>query len=190
MYQVGYTKLFFRTGQVDMIIGDLLKRTIAKISCCLLGRPYHDFWLQNNDCVRLGCLRIQETVPFMAYYVCKAALEVTKLGFIWRSLGGELPIFSHVYFISFYFKNTWMVVSWGALGISLTDSFSSLTVVRGEKTRKEFVTLLQRHRAAVVIQKQIKGQIAWKKFVNIHDASITIQSGKLAFPSRKQSYIL
>lgn len=57
-------------------------------------------------------------------------------------------------------------------------SASPTTVVRGEKTRKAFAVLLQRYRAAVIIQNQIKGRNARKRFKNISDASIVIQSGK------------
>lgn len=53
-------------------------------------------------------------------------------------------------------------------------------VVRGEKTRKEYTILLQRHRSAVIIQKQMKRRIERRKFKNIYDASVVIQSGILA----------
>lgn len=52
-----------------------------------------------------------------------------------------------------------------------------LTVVRGEKFRKEYAVLQQRHRAAVVIQRHIKSTICRKKYKNMHQASILIQSG-------------
>lgn len=45
---------------------------------------------------RLGCLRIRETVPFMGFYVFKAASEDTKLDFASRSLEEELLLFSHL----------------------------------------------------------------------------------------------
>ncbi|CAA3030194.1 myosin-1 [Olea europaea subsp. europaea] len=48
--------------------------------------------------------------------------------------------------------------------------------LRGEKTRKEYAVLLERHRAAISIQKQIKGRISRKKFKNIYEASVLIQS--------------
>ena len=54
------------------------------------------------------------------------------------------------------------------------------SVVRGEKMRKEYAVLLQRHRAAVFIQKLMKSRIARQKFKNICDASIVIQSGILS----------
>lgn len=50
-------------------------------------------------------------------------------------------------------------------------------VVRGEKTRKAFAVLLQRHRSAVIIQKQLKGRIERKRFVDFCHASVLIQSG-------------
>jgi myosin-5 len=52
-------------------------------------------------------------------------------------------------------------------------------VVRGDKTRKEYAVTLQRQRAAIVMQKRIKGRIAKKKLRSINDASIVIQSGKI-----------
>lgn len=56
-----------------------------------------------------------------------------------------------------------------------------VTVIRGEKMRKEYTISLQRHRAAIVIQKQIKGRISKTKFTNVYDASIVIQSGTKLF---------
>lgn len=45
--------------------------------------------------------------------------------------------------------------------------------------------MLQRHRAAVVIQRQIKGRVATKKFKNVKDSSIVIQSGNFPVTSYK-----
>lgn len=107
MYQVGYTKLFFRTGQIG-VLEDTRNHTLH------------------------GILRVQSC--FRGH---QARCHL-------RDLRG---------------------------GIATLQSF-----VRGEKTRKEFAILLQRHRAAVVIQKQIRSRIGRKKFMSIYDASIVIQS--------------
>lgn len=53
-----------------------------------------------------------------------------------------------------------------------------MTVVRGEKIRKEFAELRRRHRAAATIQSQVKSKIASRQFKGITDASVVIQSGK------------
>lgn len=50
-------------------------------------------------------------------------------------------------------------------------------VIRGEKTRKEYAALLQRHKAAVIIQKQIKAVFVRNKVQTVKDATIVIQSG-------------
>lgn len=50
-------------------------------------------------------------------------------------------------------------------------------VVRGEKSRKEFGFLLNRHRAAISIQKRIRARSYSKKFNILKEASISIQSG-------------
>ncbi|KAL7001573.1 Myosin-1, partial [Sarracenia purpurea var. burkii] len=107
MYQVGYTKLFFRPGQIG-VLEDTRNRTLH------------------------GILRVQSC---FRGYQARCYLKGLKRG------------------------------------IATLQSF-----VRGEKTRKEYVVLLQRHRAAVVIQKQIKGRIDRKRFINVCDASIPIQS--------------
>ncbi|GLT25947.1 hypothetical protein SLA2020_010450 [Shorea laevis] len=107
MYQVGYTKLFFRTGQIG-VLEDTRNRTLH------------------------GILRVQSC--FRGH---QARCYLKEL----RS------------------------------GIATLQSF-----IRGEKMRKEYAVLLERHRAAVIIQRQIKASIACKKFKNIHDASIVIQS--------------
>ncbi|KAK3033693.1 hypothetical protein RJ639_033917 [Escallonia herrerae] len=107
MYQVGYTKLFFRTGQIG-VLEDTRNRTLH------------------------GILRLQS---------CFRGHQSRH-----------------------YFKEL-------RRGISTLQSF-----VRGEKTRKEYVVLLQRHRAAVLIQKQLKCNISRKNFENFHNAAIAIQS--------------
>ncbi|GAU25918.1 hypothetical protein TSUD_16560 [Trifolium subterraneum] len=56
-------------------------------------------------------------------------------------------------------------------GISTLQSF-----IRGEKTRKAYAALLQRHRAAVIIQKQIKAVFERNKTRTIREATIVIQS--------------
>lgn len=50
-------------------------------------------------------------------------------------------------------------------------------VVRGEKTRKDFSRLLRQHRAAVIIQKQIKGRISRNIYKDVYGASVQLQSG-------------
>ncbi|OMO62400.1 IQ motif, EF-hand binding site [Corchorus olitorius] len=123
MYQVGYTKLFFRTGQ-----------------------PYHP-----TPCplFSVGFLKI-------------GVLEDTRN----HTLHGILRVQScfRGHQARRHFKEL-------QRGIATLQSF-----VRGETTRKEYAVLLQRHRAAVAIQKQIKGRNAMKKFKNVSDASIVIQS--------------
>ncbi|KAL1135171.1 hypothetical protein V6Z11_A12G156300, partial [Gossypium hirsutum] len=107
MYQVGYTKLFFRTGQIG-ILEDTRNHTlhgILRVQSCFRG---HQAWRHFKELQR---------------------------------------------------------------GIATLQSF-----VRGEKARQEYAVLLQRHRAAVVIQKWIKGRNAKKTFKKINDASIVIQS--------------
>ncbi|KHF99826.1 Unconventional myosin-Va [Gossypium arboreum] len=107
MYQVGYTKLFFRTGQIGAL-EDTRNRTLH------------------------GILRVQSC--FRGHQARHCFKELQR-------------------------------------GIATLQSF-----VRGEKTRKEYAVLLQRHRAAITIQKQIKGRNGRKTFKEISDASVVIQS--------------
>ncbi|KAK4842239.1 hypothetical protein QYF36_018118 [Acer negundo] len=107
MYQVGYTKLFFRTGQIGML-EDTRNRTLH------------------------GILRVQSC--FKGH---RARLYLKEL----------------------------------RRGIVTLQSF-----IRGEKIRKEYAVMLQRYRAAVVIQRQLKSRVASKKFRNLKDSSIVIQS--------------
>ncbi|GAB2275306.1 Myosin-1 [Dionaea muscipula] len=107
MYQVGYTKLFFRTGQIGML-EDTRNRTLH------------------------GILRVQSC--FRGYQARGYLQELKK-------------------------------------GISTLQSF-----IRGEKTRKEFAVLLQRHRAAIVIQKHIKGKITRKRCEKVMEASVVLQA--------------
>lgn len=107
MYQVGYTKLFFRTGQIG-VLEDTRNRTLH------------------------GILRVQSC--FRGHQARCYLKELRR-------------------------------------GITMLQSF-----VRGEKIRKEFAISLQKYRAAVIIQKQMKSRIARKKFKSIYDASVVIQS--------------
>lgn len=107
MYQVGYTKLFFRTGQIGVLE-------------------------DTRNCTLHGILRVQSC--FRGHQARRYLKELKR-------------------------------------GIATLQSF-----VRGEKTRKEYAVLLQKHRAAVIIQKQVKSTIDRKRFVDVCDASIRIQS--------------
>lgn len=107
MYQVGYTKLFFRAGQIGML-EDTRNRTLH------------------------GILRVQSCFRGHQARLCLKELR---------------------------------------RGIVALQSF-----IRGEKIRKEYALVLQRHRAAVVIQRQIKSRVARQKLKNIKYSSIMIQS--------------
>ncbi|KAI4384303.1 hypothetical protein MLD38_002476 [Melastoma candidum] len=107
MYQVGYTKLFFRTGQIG-VLEDTRNRTLH------------------------GILRVQSC--FRGH---QARLHMRR------------------------FRK----------GILTLQSF-----IRADQARKEYSVLLNRQRAAVLIQKQVKGRIVWKRFQRMSDASIIIQS--------------
>ncbi|KAG6713716.1 hypothetical protein I3842_05G167500 [Carya illinoinensis] len=118
MYQVGYTKLFFRTGQIG-VLEDTRNRTLH------------------------GILRVQSC--FRGYQARCYLKELRR-------------------------------------GITTLQSF-----IRGDKTRSEYAVLLQKHRAAIIIQKQIKGRIAMRKLKSIHDASLLIQSVVRGFLVRRFS---
>ncbi|XP_020591593.1 myosin-1-like [Phalaenopsis equestris] len=107
MYQVGYTKLFFRTGQIGSL-EDTRNRSLH------------------------GILRVQSC--FRGH---QARLYVKKR------------------------RN----------GIIFMQSF-----IRGEKTRRIFSDLVQKHRAAIVLQKHVKCQITRKHYMNIRNATLVIQS--------------
>ena len=63
--------------------------------------------------------------------------------------------------------------------IVLADYFLPVyVVIRGEKSRKEYVALLQRHRAAVIIQKRMKTVLARNRMKSINGVAVVIQSCK------------
>ncbi|RZC75040.1 hypothetical protein C5167_050519 [Papaver somniferum] len=107
MYQVGYTKLFFRTGQIG-VLEDTRNHTLH------------------------GILRVQSC--FRGHQARSYLKELKR-------------------------------------GILTLQSF-----IRGEKIRKEYEILVQKHKAAKVIQLHVKGKVSRKDFVNIRDASLVIQS--------------
>ncbi|CAA6655729.1 unnamed protein product [Spirodela intermedia] len=107
MYQVGYTKLFFRTGQIG-VLEDTRNRTLH------------------------GILRVQS---------CFRGHQARS-----------------------YVKNY-------KKGITTLQSF-----IRGKKMRQIYSVLVERHRAAIVIQRQFKSRAARRNFVDICKASVVIQS--------------
>ncbi|KAJ8770010.1 hypothetical protein K2173_009093 [Erythroxylum novogranatense] len=107
MYQVGYTKLFFRTGQIG-VLEDSRNRTLH------------------------GILRVQSC--FRAHRSRCYLRELKR-------------------------------------GIVTLQSF-----IRGEKGRKEYAVLLQKHKAVVLIQNQIRSMTCRKRYNDIQKASVAIQS--------------
>lgn len=116
MYEVGYTKLFFRTGQIG-VLEDTRNRTLH------------------------GILRIQSC--FRGHQARRFVKDFRK-------------------------------------GVLTIQSF-----VRGQKTRKVYSILLKKHRAAVILQKEIKCRLARRNFVNIRHATVLIQSGIRGWLARR-----
>ncbi|KAM0898475.1 hypothetical protein ACQ4PT_021917 [Festuca glaucescens] len=108
MYQVGYTKLFFRTGQIGK-----LENT--------RNRTLH------------GVLRVQSC--FRGYQARRHAIERMR-------------------------------------GVLALQSF-----IRGENARQTYSSLLRKHRAATLLQRNLRGWLARRYFVKIRKASVVIQSG-------------
>lgn len=107
MYQVGYTKLFFRTGQIGAL-EDTRNRTLH------------------------GVLRVQSC---FRGHQARLYVKERRKGIVWL------------------------------------QSF-----IRGEKMRNIYLGLLQKHRAAIVLQKHVKRRIARKQYLSIRNASVVIQS--------------
>lgn len=107
MYQVGYTKLFFRTGQIGAL-EDTRNRTLH------------------------GILRVQSCFR-----------------------GHQARLF----------------VNERRKGIVTLQSF-----IRGEKARRVYSAIVQKHRAAIVLQKHVKSRISRKHYMSIRNASVVIQS--------------
>jgi hypothetical protein len=57
---------------------------------------------------------------------------------------------------------------------------SYLAVIRGENARQTYSSLLRKHRAATLLQKNLRGWLARRYFLKIRKASVVIQSGKNA----------
>ncbi|AQK64906.1 Myosin-3 [Zea mays] len=108
MYQVGYTKLFFRTGQIGKL-EDTRNRTLH------------------------GILRVQSC--FRGHQARHHARERIR----------------------------------GVLALQ--------TFIRGEKARQIYSSLLRKHRAAVILQSNLRCWLARRYFINVRKASVIIQSG-------------
>ena len=79
-------------------------------------------------------------------------------------------MFFRILFLIVYFTGS--MLNWWDTGKIMVTA-----VVMGERTRKNFSSLLRQHRAAVIIQKQFKGRTGRKYYKDIYDASILLQSG-------------
>ncbi|CAN6282673.1 unnamed protein product [Urochloa humidicola] len=108
MYQVGYTKLFFRTGQIGKL-EDTRNRTLH------------------------GILRVQSC--FRGHQARHHARERIR-------------------------------------GVLALQSF-----IRGENARQIYLSLLRKHRAATILQRNVRRWLARRYFTNIRMASVVIQSG-------------
>lgn len=108
MYQVGYTKLFFRTGQ----IGNLENTR---------NRTLH------------GVLRVQSC--FRGHQARRHAMERIR-------------------------------------GVLALQSF-----IRAENARQSYLSLSKKHRAAILVQKNLRGWLARRYFIKIRKASVIVQSG-------------
>ncbi|PAN46757.1 hypothetical protein PAHAL_9G212200 [Panicum hallii] len=108
MYQVGYTKLFFRTGQIGKL-EDTRNRTLH------------------------GILRVQSC--FRGHQARHHARERIR-------------------------------------GVLALQSF-----IRGENARYVYSSLLRKHRAATILQRNVRCWLARRYFTNIRRASVVIQSG-------------
>ncbi|CAN6323672.1 unnamed protein product [Urochloa humidicola] len=108
MYQVGYTKLFFRTGQIGKL-EDTRNRTLH------------------------GILRVQSC--FRGHQARHHARERIR-------------------------------------GVLAIQSF-----IRGENARQIYLSLLRKHRAATILQRNVRRWLARRYFTNIRTASVVIQSG-------------
>lgn len=137
MYQVGYTKLFFRTGQVRWL--NLSMHLISKCALfssstsvdvlelksiwwptyVVLSLTMHFNSSLGNDIrkmiqfCRLECLKIQETVLFMGFCVFRVALEAIELEFTARSLGRASWLFIHVFLVPQLFKLLFLILKNG-----------------------------------------------------------------------------
>ncbi|CAD6212984.1 unnamed protein product [Miscanthus lutarioriparius] len=108
MYQVGYTKLFFRTGQIGKL-EDTRNRTLH------------------------GILRVQSC--FRGHQARHHARERIR-------------------------------------GVLALQSF-----IRGENARQIYSSLSRKHRAAVILQRNVRCWLARRYFINLRKASVIIQSG-------------
>lgn len=124
-----------------------------------------------RDC-RLECLRIPEIVLCVEFYVCKVASGVTELVVTARNFGEELPFSNHVFLFPSYLFQLFTFLE------KCNWRRSLHAVIRGEKSRKEYASLLHRHKAAVIIQKRMKTVFARNRMKSINEAAVVIQSCK------------
>ncbi|KAK6160536.1 hypothetical protein DH2020_003917 [Rehmannia glutinosa] len=193
MYQVGYTKLFFRTGQLECKVihmcrhAELFKLVGGKEErCCLedamsfsnisayvfaLDVARNGEILQKRDNLFSSALRVigldikwiwRGGVSGIRFFERIGVLEDTRN----RTLHGILRVQS-----CFRGHQARCHIKELRRGIATLQSF-----IRGEKTRKAYAILLQRHRAAISIQKRAKAKASRKNLKRLNEASTVIQS--------------
>ncbi|KAL5231801.1 hypothetical protein ABZP36_030577 [Zizania latifolia] len=143
MYQVGYTKLFFRTGQIGKL-EDTRNRTlhgILRAQSCFRG---HQARRHAREQIR-GVLVIQSCTSSKLLQLCILFIA-----------------FSCIYIYLFS---------------QLTVIHPNIVVIRGESARFMYSSLARKHRAATILQRNLKCWLARRYFISIRKASVVIQSG-------------
>ena len=165
MYQVGQTKLFFRTGQVlYRQSSDVLTFSRRRHKLKTLTSPMQIGVLEDTRNRTLhGILRLQSC--FRGHQARSRLREHKRRVTVLQSC---------ITLLSFLYKQR-------QFQLNLNYGFfihPLVSVVRGEKVRKEYTELLRRHRASAAIQSHVKRSIAKRRYKAKVDASLVIQSGK------------
>lgn len=122
----------------------------------------------------------------MAFFGCRAVSEGIELVAMRRSARMGLLHYNHVFLTDSCCSENFVIshlsdvfgLSFSCLLRTYWYHLFPFIVIRGEKARKIYRALRQRHRAATVLQRNVKSQIVRKKFVDIKGASVAIQCGR------------
>ncbi|EMS67686.1 Myosin-J heavy chain [Triticum urartu] len=163
MYQVGYTKLFFRTGQNRQCTDLPLSSKAINKYIVICYKRHLSGYLYIFLLLLLKLLMTTILRCFNFWELKIGNLENTRN----RTLHGVLRVQS-----CFRGHQARRHASERIRGVLALQSF-----IRAENARQSYSSLSKKHRAATLVQKNLKGWLARRYFIKIRKASVVVQSG-------------
>jgi myosin-5 len=170
MYQVGYTKLFFRAGQVDM------KPLYSSDSHLIVACKIVVDMKQTMQVGRLEDIRLQTIHGIISFqkiyrgYKARRHFQGLRRSaiFLQSCKAFTLRVLYPVLYCFGYME----------VGVAVSMVFLfDYAVIRSRKVQRLFKEMLKKHRAAIQIQRHVRCRAQRKVFLGMKEQVILIQSG-------------